>query len=141
MSTKWACFGFLSLVAGCSAEQARSTQSDSEDSLFCESVTSSFDAQNRELQEGRGVWADASTKNLGFYANCPLRVVVFKKQIMANEIEMRPGWKERKQQQWNASYCGEDTWVWRDAIYRGWKVQTEVVFLDGGKHTITAECR
>ena len=143
ISALWWVLGAVALVSAgaCSPTSSQSNEVAEEDSLFCDFVTSTFDEQNRELREGRSVWADSSTKNLGFYSNCPLKVVVFKKQIMANESEMRSGWKDRKQQQWNASYCGEETWVWRDAIYRGWKVQTEVVFLDGPKHTIEAHCR
>ena len=45
-----------------------------------------------------------------------------KRFLNADPDEMREGWEARKEREWNARYCNNESW--REAIDNGWSINT-----------------
>jgi hypothetical protein len=61
-----------------------------------------------------------------------------KRFLNADREDMRQGWDARKQREWNAAYCNNETW--REAIDHGWSIISTLTFRDGESVSFVAEC-
>ena len=66
-----------------------------------------------------------------------MKTVEFKKFLKVRQSGLRVGWQGRKQAQWNSNYCKGDLKL---SVKRGWIISTVLVFVDGTRHQIIAEC-
>ena len=111
----------------------RSQQFD--DTAFCETMHKFAANANKDA----GSLVDAHTRNDGMAVLCATKVVDFKKFIDVPQDAMRPGWKDRKSDQWRNIYCNDP--FWRSAIQNGWTVATTIVTVDGDRTWIEAVCK
>lgn len=116
------------------SNQARSEQLS--DKVFCSQAKQLSDKTN---SEGK-VWVDAMTRQDGMAVICNLKIIEYKKFLKANTVDMREGWQDRKQSQWDKIYCEEGS-TFRNAIDNGWSVSVILTFINGEQHKITAKCK
>ncbi len=60
-----------------------------------------------------------------------------KRFLNADPDEMREGWEARKEREWNARYCNNESW--REAIDNGWSIST-LAFRTGEQLSFVADC-
>ena len=101
---------------------------------FCDSVTEVAQRMNAR----RGRWLDRSTRQDGVMVECEAKTLEAKRFVNANPDDMREGWENRKQRQWNAAYCKHVSW--REAIDNGWSIISTLTFRNGEQAVFVAEC-
>jgi len=101
---------------------------------FCSAVT---DIAHR-MNARKGRWLDRSTRHDGVELDCESRTLEVRRYIHADPDDMRQGWETRKEREWNARYCNDESW--REAIDSGWSVISTLTFRTGEPVTFVAEC-
>jgi hypothetical protein len=102
---------------------------------FCKNLREFAVTSNQDA----GSMLDAVTRHDGMAVLCNAKIVDFKKFILVNVSEFRDGWRERKQFQWNNTYCTNE--AFRPAIDAGWTIASTVTFKDGSRYFLKAVCR
>src|ERR1051326_8336728 len=101
---------------------------------FCTAVT---DIAHR-MNARKGRWLDRSTRHDGVVLDCEAKTLEVERFLNADPAEMRHGWEERKQRQWKARYCSDESW--REAIDNGWTIISTLTFRTGEQLSFVAEC-
>jgi hypothetical protein len=101
---------------------------------FCLAVTEI--AQHAKARSGR--WLDRSTRHDGVAVDCESKTVKASRFLNTDPDAMREGWQARKQRQWNAAYCNDESW--REAIDNGWSIVSALAFQSGDQLSLVAEC-
>jgi hypothetical protein len=101
---------------------------------FCTAVT---DIAHR-MNARKGRWLDRSTRHDGVVLDCEAKTLEVKRFLNADPAEMRHGWEARKQRQWKARYCTDESW--REAIDNGWTIISTLTFRTGEQLSFVAEC-
>ena len=102
---------------------------------FCAAVT---DIAHR-MNARKGRWLDRSTRHDGVELDCEAKTLEVKRFVNADPDEMREGWENRKEREWNAHYCNHESW--RDAIDNGWSIISTLTFRTGEQVSFVAECQ
>jgi hypothetical protein len=82
---------------------------------------------------------DATTRLDGMVTLCSLRTVKASKFIIAPLSNMRSGWRERKQAQWNDIVCGNEAFL--PLARRGWRFTQTLTFVGGERVNMDARCK
>ena len=101
---------------------------------FCAAVTDI--ARRMNVRKGR--WLDRSTRHDGVELDCDAKTLEAKRLVNADPDEMREGWQARKEREWNARYCADESW--REAIDNGWSIVSTLTFRTGEQVSFVAEC-
>ena len=101
---------------------------------FCFAVT---DIAHR-MNARKGRWLDRTTRYDGVDLDCEAKTLEAKRFMNADPGEMREGWEARKEQEWNARYCNDDSW--REAIDNGWSIISTITFRTGAQMSFIADC-
>ena len=64
----------------------------------------------RHLNACKGRWLDRTTRHDGAEIDCEAKTVEAERFVDADPDDMREGWEARKERQWNAAYCNDDSW-------------------------------
>jgi hypothetical protein len=86
-----------------------------------------------------GLWIDRMTRNAGSAVFCNTKVVEFKRFTYVPSAAMSPIWRVRKAEEWNAVHCSNN--IWSDAIRNGWQISLTLSAADGGRVSLTAQCK
>ena len=92
----------------------------------------------RHTNARKGRWLDRSTRHDGFELDCDAKTLEAKRFVNADPDDMREGWEARKERQWNAAYCNDDSW--REAVDNGWSIISTLTFRTGAQVSFVAEC-
>jgi hypothetical protein len=92
----------------------------------------------RHTNARKGRWLDRSTRHDGVELDCDAKTLEAKRFVNADPDDMREGWEARKERQWNAAYCNDDSW--REAIDNGWSIISTLTFRTGAQVSFVAEC-
>jgi hypothetical protein len=101
---------------------------------FCAAVTDIA----RRMNARKGRWLDRSTRHDGVELDCDAKTLEAKRLVNADPDEMREGWQARKEREWNARYCNDESW--REAIDNGWSIVSTLTFRTGEQVSFVAEC-
>jgi hypothetical protein len=101
---------------------------------FCVAITDIV----RRMNARKGRWLDRSTRHDGVELDCESKTLEAKRFVNADRGGMRQGWEERKEQEWNATYCNDE--AWREAIDNGWSIFSTLTFRTGEQVSFVAEC-
>jgi hypothetical protein len=101
---------------------------------FCAAVTDIA----RRMNARKGRWLDRSTRHDGVELDCDAKTLEANRFIDADPDEMREGWQARKEREWNARYCNDESW--REAIDNGWSIVSTLTFRTGEQVSFAAEC-
>jgi hypothetical protein len=101
---------------------------------FCAAITDI--ASHEPTRKGR--WLDRSTRHNGVELDCESKTFEVKRFVNADPDEMREGWETRKEREWNARYCNDDSW--REAIDNGWSIISTLTFRTAEQVSFVAEC-
>ena len=74
----------------------------------------------------------------GVELDCEAKTLEVKRFLNANPDETRHGWEERKQREWNARYCFDESW--REAIDNDWSIIATLNFRTGDQVSLVAAC-
>ena len=101
---------------------------------FCAAVT--YVARRMNARKGR--WLDRSTRHDGVELDCDAKTLEANRFIDADPDDMREGWQARKEREWNARYCNDESW--RESIDNGWSIVSTLTFRTGEQVSFAAEC-
>ncbi len=96
-----------------------------------------FKELSGDINKEGPTWVDTITRSDGIAVFCSRKFVDYKKFIKLLPSQLRVGWEERKQKQWNALYCKSSS---RIAVNNGWTIQQTTTFIDGFQHRMIAVC-
>jgi hypothetical protein len=82
---------------------------------------------------------DRATRLDGFVVLCSLRTVSNAKFVDADLAQMRSGWRERKQRQWNEINCENEAFL--PMIRRGWRFVQVFTLRSGERYSMDAICK
>ena len=105
------------------------------DKQFCTAIKQVAIAAEKDV----GIWIDRVTRNAGMRAACDQKLVEFIRFTYAASTSMTADWRTAKSAEWNAGQCSSS--LWREAIDNGWKIVLHIASPDGGRTTLTAQCR
>jgi hypothetical protein len=106
-----------------------------DDKQFCAAVQQVAIAAEKDI----GIWTDHTTRNAGMRIACDRKLVEFIRFTYAASTSMTADWRTTKSSEWNAGQCSSS--LWREAIDNGWKIVLHIASADGGRTTLTAQCR
>ncbi len=95
-------------------------------------------ATAREVTAELPMMIDTVTRLDGMSVICSLRAVTWNKFIRADMSEMREGWQNRKQAQFNGIICGNASFV--PLARRGWRFTQNLTFQSGERIIMDADC-
>ena len=101
---------------------------------FCVAVTDI--AHRMNVRKGR--WLDRTTRHDGVDLDCEAKTLEVKRFLNADPDDMRQGWEARKEREWNARYCNDESW--REAIDNGWTIISSLTFRTGEQVSFVADC-
>lgn len=99
------------------ATESDATEIDNTD--FCRELLAFEEQTNRTLPRK----TDSITTLIQIRVNCELKIATYVFQIDANDSDLAPGWKERKQRQHDQLHCNQDGlastlgWTARTTLY------------------------
>lgn len=80
---------------------------------------------------------DGITRLDGVIVECTAKAIEVLKFVNVPASDLREGWEQRKQDQWNQGHCFGP---WIAAIQNGWTVANTTTFPDGSRHHMVAQC-
>jgi hypothetical protein len=102
---------------------------------FCIAVT---DIAHR-MNARKGRWLDRATRLDGVELDCEAKTFEANRFVNADPDDMRQGWEERKEREWNDRYCNDE--AWREAIDNGWSIISTLTFRTEEQVSFVADCR
>jgi hypothetical protein len=105
------------------------------DEVFCKKMKQ---FKQNGLQD-IGAMLDSITINDGMAVFCGNKIIEFKKIIIVSGAEIREGWEERKNAQWDEIMCSND--LIRKAVDGNWIIANLMTFSDGRRFWHATNCR
>jgi hypothetical protein len=85
-----------------------------------------------------GTWIDRNTRDDGIEVICKIHTVNYQRFFSSGLTGQGPGWRERKQREWNSTACSSV--ILRDAIEHGWIITSSITSADGERILLIATC-
>lgn len=105
-----------------------------QDREFCAAGRKIVDAAQADLP----IRIDPITTTTGMAIICGLRSFTVSQMIHADQADMRDGWRDRKQDQYNKIVCSNEAFL--PAFQRGWRFTQSITFKSGERHILEASC-
>ena len=106
----------------------------SSDALACTELTQAAQTTVAQLPK----WVDAITRVDALVVTCPSRTYHVDKFINEPILDMRDGWQERKQAQWDKQICLGNL---GPLVEGGWLISQVLTFAGGERIRMDARCR
>jgi hypothetical protein len=90
-----------------------------------------------ELNKEAGAKIDNSTTLDNVLVLCNLKIFEYRKSINVVSPNLKPGWEERRQRNWNRMMCKDPMLL---AIRSGWSIKERLFSSDGEAYIISAKC-
>jgi len=104
------------------------------DAQICASMRKYEERYRSELPQ----MADAVTRLDSFSVDCGSRLLTWHRTLIGDPANLRAGWQDRHQADWDADVCGSETF--RSIVAAGWRFVDRYAIQDGREPAFEARC-